>query len=314
MKLANLKAKVSKFVKNNTKFVAGFSSMIGCLVLTSICCVTVATADIEDKPMTMSSSESIVTTSPSSISNWGEQFKALFTTTTTSVTTTVTTTTTTTTTTTKVTKSVADIAKEVINGKFGNGEERKKKLEKAGYDYEKVQKEVNKLMSGEVTTTTVSNSNQESTSNDDSYYDDYEDNNYSSDDNSSEDNNSSYVSNSTNGTTYVKHFSRGTYYSAGYGGVGGSGRTLIDCSYGDGSVHGSIASSYLYYTYGYFYSGGRTMVYLDVHDFPSMSGYYYLDDCDAGNSEVIDFYFYDNYNSPFQYQGVLTDIDCYIVG
>ena len=40
----------------------------------------------------------------------------------------------------------AAIAKEVINGKWGNGADRKKKLEAAGYNYKKVQKEVNKLL------------------------------------------------------------------------------------------------------------------------------------------------------------------------
>jgi hypothetical protein len=43
-------------------------------------------------------------------------------------------------------KSVTEIAKEVINGKWGNGETRKKKLEKAGYNYKEVQKEVNRLL------------------------------------------------------------------------------------------------------------------------------------------------------------------------
>lgn len=42
-------------------------------------------------------------------------------------------------------KSITDIAKEVISGKWGNGEERKRKLTNAGYDYATVQKEVNKL-------------------------------------------------------------------------------------------------------------------------------------------------------------------------
>lgn len=40
----------------------------------------------------------------------------------------------------------AAIAKEVINGKWGNGAARKKKLEAAGYNYNIVQKEVNKLL------------------------------------------------------------------------------------------------------------------------------------------------------------------------
>lgn len=43
-------------------------------------------------------------------------------------------------------KSNTDIAKEVIDGKWGNGEDRKNKLVAAGYDYEAVQKEVNKLL------------------------------------------------------------------------------------------------------------------------------------------------------------------------
>ena len=44
-------------------------------------------------------------------------------------------------------KTVAEIAKEVMEGKWGNGDERKKKLKAAGYDYNAVQKEVNKLVS-----------------------------------------------------------------------------------------------------------------------------------------------------------------------
>ena len=43
-------------------------------------------------------------------------------------------------------KTVAEIAKEVLDGKWGTGEERKKKLEAAGYNYEEVQKEVNRLL------------------------------------------------------------------------------------------------------------------------------------------------------------------------
>lgn len=42
-------------------------------------------------------------------------------------------------------KSVDEIAKEVIKGKWGNGTERKKKLEAAGYNYSEVQKRVNEL-------------------------------------------------------------------------------------------------------------------------------------------------------------------------
>ena len=50
------------------------------------------------------------------------------------------------TTTNKAKKTVTQIAKEVINGKWGNGEERKKKLKAAGYDYAAVQKKVNELL------------------------------------------------------------------------------------------------------------------------------------------------------------------------
>lgn len=43
-------------------------------------------------------------------------------------------------------KSNETIAREVIAGKWGNGEERKNKLKKAGYDYKTIQKLVNKLL------------------------------------------------------------------------------------------------------------------------------------------------------------------------
>jgi hypothetical protein len=43
-------------------------------------------------------------------------------------------------------KSATEIAEEVIDGKWGNGETRKKKLESAGYDYETVQAKVNELL------------------------------------------------------------------------------------------------------------------------------------------------------------------------
>ena len=42
--------------------------------------------------------------------------------------------------------SVEQIAYEVIDGKWGNGTERKNKLSKAGYDYDAVQKKVNELL------------------------------------------------------------------------------------------------------------------------------------------------------------------------
>lgn len=44
------------------------------------------------------------------------------------------------------TKTIDEIAKEVIAGKWGNGDARKNALVEAGYDYEKVQKRVNELI------------------------------------------------------------------------------------------------------------------------------------------------------------------------
>ena len=43
-------------------------------------------------------------------------------------------------------KSIDEIAKEVIKGKWGNGTDRKNSLIKAGYDYSEVQKRVNQLL------------------------------------------------------------------------------------------------------------------------------------------------------------------------
>ena len=45
-------------------------------------------------------------------------------------------------------KSVTEIAKEVIAGKWGNGTDRKNRLEASGYNYNSVQNEVNRLLSG----------------------------------------------------------------------------------------------------------------------------------------------------------------------
>lgn len=43
-------------------------------------------------------------------------------------------------------KSVEEIAKEVISGKWGNGAERREKLTAAGYDYSVIQKKVNEIL------------------------------------------------------------------------------------------------------------------------------------------------------------------------
>lgn len=120
------------------------------------------------------------------------------------------------------------------------------------------------------------------------------------------------VTEPTGSMSYVKHFTRGTYYAYGGPRKGGSQCQLIDCSIGDGTVKGSIASSYLYRNYGYNYNGKRTMVYLEIEGYSQMNGYYYLDDCDAGNPNVIDFFFLYGSNCLFQRQGVVQ-VDCYIV-
>ena len=43
-------------------------------------------------------------------------------------------------------KSIDEIAREVIRGKWGNNPERKRRLAQAGYDYSAVQARVNQLM------------------------------------------------------------------------------------------------------------------------------------------------------------------------
>lgn len=46
------------------------------------------------------------------------------------------------------TKSITDVAREVMHGLWGNGADRIKKLTAAGYDYKTVQAEVNRLLHG----------------------------------------------------------------------------------------------------------------------------------------------------------------------
>lgn len=98
---------------------------------------------------------------------------------------------------------------------------------------------------------------------------------------------------------------RGTYYRGDTNPCrGGSGQTLIDCAYGSGGIKGSIACKYIYANYGYNING-RTKVYLESDAYPSLNGWYYVDDCCASYS-VIDFY-YPNYgNCPFRRDGVIS--------
>ena len=48
----------------------------------------------------------------------------------------------------KPTKSIDDIAREVIAGKWGNGEDRKARIRGAGYSYTQVQNRVNEILNG----------------------------------------------------------------------------------------------------------------------------------------------------------------------
>ena len=52
-------------------------------------------------------------------------------------------------------KTVQEVAKDVIAGKYGNGEERTKKLTAEGYDAKAVQAEVNRILTGKKTVTEI---------------------------------------------------------------------------------------------------------------------------------------------------------------
>ncbi|WP_408114691.1 hypothetical protein [Helcococcus ovis] len=43
-------------------------------------------------------------------------------------------------------KSIDTLAREIIRGDWGNGQNRKNRLERAGYDYNAVQRRVNELL------------------------------------------------------------------------------------------------------------------------------------------------------------------------
>lgn len=50
--------------------------------------------------------------------------------------------------------SLDEVARKVMNGEYGNGAERRQKLEAEGYDYDTVQNRVNELLKGKVSTPT----------------------------------------------------------------------------------------------------------------------------------------------------------------
>ena len=48
-----------------------------------------------------------------------------------------------------VIKDYYTLAQEILDGEWGNGEERRRRLEAAGYDYELAQEYVNKILYGD---------------------------------------------------------------------------------------------------------------------------------------------------------------------
>lgn len=58
--------------------------------------------------------------------------------------------------------NITEIAKDVIAGKYGNGETRKKNLESRGYNYNEIQKEVNRLLNNGSNSSSSNNSSSNS--------------------------------------------------------------------------------------------------------------------------------------------------------
>lgn len=174
-------------------------------------------------------------------------------------------------------KSVEEIAKEVLNGEWGNGDERKERLIVSDYNYDEVQAKVEELKSQLYTSSTL------------------DEEGFGGD------------------KILVGTFEGTWYHTYGKTSKGGSGRTLISCNTTE-NIKGSIASATLYNKYEYDYNGSRTTVYLTFSDnYSSMNGYYYLDDC-CRDSWVIDFYYLGYNNScPFRGAGRIYNIQCWIV-
>lgn len=97
---------------------------------------------------------------------------------------------------------------------------------------------------------------------------------------------------------------KGTYYVAKAPCKGGSGRTLKSCSIKSDSYKGSVASRYIYEHYGYNVNG-KTMVYLEIKEFPKMNGWYSVDDCN-GDQKIVDLYFATKCECPYKTRGVVT--------
>jgi len=97
---------------------------------------------------------------------------------------------------------------------------------------------------------------------------------------------------------------KGTYYSGKSAPCkGGSGRTLINCNTSE-NIKGSVACRAVFNSYGY-NRNGRTKVWIECFGMPSMTGWYYVDDC-CGSGSVVDFYYYKNSNCLFRKSGVIS--------
>lgn len=57
----------------------------------------------------------------------------------------------------ETTKTITQLAREVLNGKWGTGADRKKRLNEAGYDYNAVQNEVNRLLNPKKSNEAIAN-------------------------------------------------------------------------------------------------------------------------------------------------------------
>ena len=64
--------------------------------------------------------------------------------------------------------------------------------------------------------------------------------------------------------------------------------------------------------YGYSYKGKQTTIYMDVPNFPELSGYYFVDDC-SGGDYIVDLYYSNKNNCPFKNQGVIKNAMVYVV-
>lgn len=96
---------------------------------------------------------------------------------------------------------------------------------------------------------------------------------------------------------------KATYYrGSGYPCNGGSGRVLNSCYVKDDEYKGSVASRFVYESYGYF-KDGVTTVYIEFPEFPKLDGLYSVDDCNA-ESGIFDFYFAEYGDCPWKYDGV----------